>query len=276
MRSRQIGSTSSTGTNCEISIERESSCASSASSSASSTITNWPLAASQPLTISSGASSRSCLGHQRFCLIGVRHSRWSSLNETSDWRAAGFVAGARPTGMLTSPKVRDPFQVVRMSSSVESGTPHSARLSPFLHARRVDSRSMGAGADDRTALAGRGRAQPRRRRVSRPARRSLARGRLGRGGRAGREHGQRPARAGGPEGRVVRDLRPHDARMVAVRLRARGGRRRRDARSTRTARPTTRRTSSTTRSPSACCVRTPSWRPRSRSSAPRCRASGTC
>ena len=82
-----------------------------------------------------GASSRSCLGHQRFCLIGVRHSRWSSLNETSDWRAAGFVAGARPTGMLTSPKVSDPFQVVRMSSSVDSGTPHSARVSPFLHAR---------------------------------------------------------------------------------------------------------------------------------------------
>jgi hypothetical protein len=35
--------------------------------------------------------------------------------------------------MLTSPKVRDPFQVVRMSSSVGSGTPHSARVSPFLH-----------------------------------------------------------------------------------------------------------------------------------------------
>jgi hypothetical protein len=32
----------------------------------------------------------------------------------SDCLAAGFVAGASPTGMLTSPKLNDPFQVTRM------------------------------------------------------------------------------------------------------------------------------------------------------------------
>ena len=32
----------------------------------------------------------------------------------SDWRAAGFVAGASPTGMLTRPKLSDPFQETRM------------------------------------------------------------------------------------------------------------------------------------------------------------------
>ena len=110
----------------QISIERESSCPSNASSSASSTTTYWPFDASQPLTISSGPTSRSCLGHQRFCLIGVRHSRCRSRNETSDWRAAGFVAGASPTGMLTSPKLSDPFQVVRMTPrSIEGPDPHS-------------------------------------------------------------------------------------------------------------------------------------------------------
>ena len=61
-----------------------------------------------------GGSSRSCIGHQRFCLMGERHSRCSSRKETSDWRAAGFVAGASPTGMLTRPKLSDPFQVTRM------------------------------------------------------------------------------------------------------------------------------------------------------------------
>ena len=32
----------------------------------------------------------------------------------SDCRAAGLVAGARPTGMLTRPKLIEPFQVVRI------------------------------------------------------------------------------------------------------------------------------------------------------------------
>src|SRR4029079_3483881 len=47
---------------------------------------------------------------------GVLHSRCSVRNETSDWRAAGFVAGARPTGMLTRPKLMEPFQIVRMGA----------------------------------------------------------------------------------------------------------------------------------------------------------------
>ena len=88
-----------------------------ASRSASSTTTNSPFETSQPLTSSSRSTSRSCVGHQRFCLIGVRHSRCSVRNETSDWRAAGFVASASPTGMLTRPKLMEPFQIVRMERS---------------------------------------------------------------------------------------------------------------------------------------------------------------
>ena len=98
-----------------MSIERDVSRCSIASRSASSTITNWPFETSQPLTSSSDSTSRSCTGHQRFCLIGEPHSRCSSRNETSDWRAAAFVAGVSPTGMFTRPKLTDPFQVVRMS-----------------------------------------------------------------------------------------------------------------------------------------------------------------
>ena len=79
------------------------------------------LATSQPLTSSSFPTSRSCLGHQRFCLIGVRHSRCSRRNETSDCRAAGFVAGASPTGMLTRPKLNDPFQLTRMTLQSRGG-----------------------------------------------------------------------------------------------------------------------------------------------------------
>ena len=37
-----------------------------------------PFATSQPFTSSSRSTSRSCVGHQRFCLIGVRHSRCSA------------------------------------------------------------------------------------------------------------------------------------------------------------------------------------------------------
>ena len=85
-----------------------------ASRSASSTTTNCPFATSQPLTISSFETSRSCCGHQRLFLIGVPQSRWSIRNDTSDCRAAGLVARAIPTGMLTRPKLIDPFQMVRM------------------------------------------------------------------------------------------------------------------------------------------------------------------
>ena len=34
-----------------------------------------------------------------------------------DWRAAGFVAGASPTGMFTRPKLTEPFQDVRICRS---------------------------------------------------------------------------------------------------------------------------------------------------------------
>src|SRR5262249_41042875 len=74
----------------------------------------WPSAPSQPRTSSSCVTSRSCFGHHRFCLIGVRSSRCRRRNEMSDWRAADFVAGASPTGIVTSPKLSEPFQVVRM------------------------------------------------------------------------------------------------------------------------------------------------------------------
>jgi hypothetical protein len=47
-------------------------------------------------------------------LIGVLHSTCSWRKETSDARAAGFVAGARPTGIVTRLKLIDPFQVVRI------------------------------------------------------------------------------------------------------------------------------------------------------------------
>ncbi len=120
MRSKKIGSTSDASTKRLISIERESSRFCSASISSSSTITNWPFATSQPLTISSGPRSRSCTGQKRFCLIGVPHSRCSIRKEMSEARAAGLVAGARPTGIETSPKLIEPFQVVRIwPSSVE-------------------------------------------------------------------------------------------------------------------------------------------------------------
>src|SRR5438876_3039797 len=105
-----------------MSIERESSCRVIASRSASSTITNSPFATSQPLTISSAPTSRSCVGHHRLLRIGVLHSRWSVRKLTSDCRAFGAVARASPTGMLTRPKLMDPFQIVRMPPSKSRGT----------------------------------------------------------------------------------------------------------------------------------------------------------
>src|SRR5438132_1843434 len=101
-----------------MSMAREVESRSMASRSSSSTITNSPFEISQPLTISSGPTSRSWTGHQRFCLIGVLHSRWRSRKETSDARAAGFVAGARPIGMFTSPKLIDPFHVVLIARPI--------------------------------------------------------------------------------------------------------------------------------------------------------------
>ena len=92
-----------------ISIECERCCA-IASRSASSTITNCPFENSQPLTSSSASTSRSCTGHQRFCLIGVPHSACRVRKATS----LRCVAGASPIGMLTRPKLMEPFQIVRM------------------------------------------------------------------------------------------------------------------------------------------------------------------
>jgi hypothetical protein len=118
-----------------ISIDRESSARSIASRSASSTMRNWPFVTSNPRTISSCVTSRSCAGHQRFCLIGVASSRCSSRNDTSDCRAAGFVAGARPTGIETRPKLRDPFQVVRMVKGYSTESARVARDADQLDSR---------------------------------------------------------------------------------------------------------------------------------------------
>src|SRR6266550_1769309 len=84
------------------------------SRSDSSTSTNSPFATSQPLTSSSGSTSRSWYGHHRFCLIGVPHSRCSVLKATSDF----WVARASPIGMLTRPKLIDPFQMVLIGANL--------------------------------------------------------------------------------------------------------------------------------------------------------------
>ena len=52
-------------------------------------------------------------------LIGVPHSRCNIRKDTSDCRAAGFVARAIPTGMLTRPKLMDPFQIVFMRPTTQ-------------------------------------------------------------------------------------------------------------------------------------------------------------
>ena len=54
-------------------------------------------------------------------LNDLSETLWSRRKEMSDCRAAGFVAGASPTGMLTSPKLSDPFQVVRMTLQSRGG-----------------------------------------------------------------------------------------------------------------------------------------------------------
>src|SRR5436190_8607511 len=132
-----------------MSIERDVFWRSIASRSASSTITNWPFETSQPRTISSDVTSRSCTGHQRRFLIGVLHSSWSCRKEMSDARADGFVAGARPTGIVTRLKLIDPFQVVRMGN-----------LNSRCRSRSL-CRKLGADdADDRGALADCIRAEP--------------------------------------------------------------------------------------------------------------------
>src|SRR6476659_2709414 len=153
-----------------MSIERDVFCRSIASRSASSTITNWPFATSQPRTISSWVTSRSCTGHQRRFLIGVLHSSCSCRNEMADARADGFVAGASPTGIVTRLKLIEPFQVVRM------GQLNSRRKAHSL------CRKLGADdADDRRPVAEGIRAKSRAHGVPRRTRRELGAG-LGRGG----------------------------------------------------------------------------------------------
>ena len=130
--------------------------------------------------------------------------------------------------MLTSPKVSDPFQVVRM-------TPRSIRgngliLPPFRGSCTRDASRLPAcdhRPHDRPSLARRRRPATAGHGLPRPARRRLARGHLGRGGRAGREPRERPPGARRPEGRRFRDARPDDPRMGTVRLRTRPGRCRR-------------------------------------------------
>src|SRR5215210_5446321 len=85
-------------------------CNATASRSESSMSTNWFFANSQPLTSSSASTSRSWKGQYRFCLIGVPHSRCSVRKAVS----LRCCATASPIGMLTRPKLMDPFQMVRM------------------------------------------------------------------------------------------------------------------------------------------------------------------
>jgi hypothetical protein len=71
--------------------------------------------------------------------------------------AAGFVAGARPTGMFTSPKLTDPFHVVRNEQSI---LPWDVRASTFLGwflQAIIYIGRRGRSPDDREPLAGRGR-----------------------------------------------------------------------------------------------------------------------
>ena len=70
-------------------------------------------------------------GHQRFCLIGVPHSRCSVRNETS----LRCCATASPIGMLTRPKLMEPFQMVRMTARMSSRG--YRRFRPLPHAGPV-------------------------------------------------------------------------------------------------------------------------------------------
>ena len=169
--------------------------------------------------------------------------------------------------MLTSPKVRDPFQVVRMTPR-SIGTPHSARFRRSCTARPSTLAFVETRAHDRHGSG----ATPWRASRAGPAYlvqhddhwhevtwdeaaervENMANGLLARGVR---------------KGECLRDARPHDARMGPVRLRARPGRRRRSRPSTPTARRGTPRTSSTTRSRSASSARTTRRRRRWRASA---------
>src|SRR5262245_18643514 len=63
----------------------------------------------------------------------------------SDCRAAGFVAGASPTGIETRPKLRDPFQVTRIRV-----LPQCRRTTSLLPPRAVPSARLHSVAVERT------------------------------------------------------------------------------------------------------------------------------
>src|SRR5262249_7622252 len=122
---------------------------------------------------------------------------------TSEARALGAVAGARPTGMVTRPKLRDPFQVVRM------GPLWISLVGPasFAVTRRFPSGVSWARADDRALVARCDLGGTRERRVAGRRRGRLAGGLLGRSGGGGRGTRQRAARARHPQGRRLWDPR---------------------------------------------------------------------
>ena len=120
---------------------------------------------------------------------------------------------------------------------------------------RIDSEVDGREPHDPPPLARRRRAQHGRG-VPRRGRRRLAGGLVGRGGRARRAAGERPARPRRAQGRRVRDPGADVARMGALRLRPRARRRGRALRSTRTPLPRTPGTSSGTRRPWESSART--------------------
>src|SRR5689334_4021491 len=113
----------------------------------------------------------------------------------SDWRAADFVAGASPTGIVTSPKLSEPFQVVRMlllypfaRQSRRTGWILGRALVPFeLNYILAGGRTP----HHPTTLGRRCRKGPREHGVPRPARRPLARDHLARGRRACDRTGER-------------------------------------------------------------------------------------
>src|SRR3954452_11613640 len=195
------------------------------SRSAPSMTTYSPFATSQPLTSSSASTSRSWCGHQRFCLMGVPHSRWSVRNETS----VRWVAKARPIGMLTRPNEMEPFQIVRMrrvrivegpglfalsyglppayDSECDDGLPRDEP--DRLAARPPDgARSLAVRAG--AAMAGPG--------LSRGAGRRLAGGLVGRGGAPGRGALAHAARARSAAPGRRRGARANTARVDPARL----------------------------------------------------------
>src|SRR5687768_17210648 len=82
-------------------------------------------------------TSRSQVGHQRFCWMRVWHSAWSWLKLIV---AAASVAGNTRTGMLTRLIFRNPFQVGR--AAIRSPPPEDYRPNgPVPHVLRESARN---------------------------------------------------------------------------------------------------------------------------------------